>query len=145
MNKKIDRSRVLIIGCGRLGANVANELSQQSHNVTIIDINKDAFRKLSPSFSGLYIEGDAANIELLKEAGIDQSDILVVATDKDNVNIMIAQMAKVLFLVKEVIVRLYDADKKSIYEDMHIQTVSPTQLSQRALSKIINGGDLDAE
>ncbi|OYP11715.1 potassium transporter TrkA, partial [Lachnotalea glycerini] len=78
-----DDYQILIIGCGRLGASIANALSNRNRNVTIVDINKDSFRKLSPSFSGLSMEGDATDIKVLKEAEIIKADVLIAVTDND--------------------------------------------------------------
>ncbi|MDD3415531.1 MAG: NAD-binding protein [Lachnospiraceae bacterium] len=94
INKISDDKHVLIIGCGRLGSSIANTLSNRNKNVTIIDIREESFRKLSPSFGGLSLEGNATDVEVLKEAGINKADVVIIVTDNDNVNIMIAQMAK---------------------------------------------------
>lgn len=134
-----DNSQILIIGCGRLGASIANDLSKENLNVTIIDINKDSFRKLPPSFSGLYIEGDATDISILKEAEIETTDILIVVTNKDNINILIAQMAKTMFHVNDVVARLYDVEKKCISDEFEIKTVYPSLLCVNAVDKIIFG------
>lgn len=136
-----DDSRVLIIGCGRLGASIANNLSNKNRNVTIIDSNNASFRKLSPSFSGLYIEGDATDISILKEAEIDVADIVIVVTDNDNINILIGEMAKSVFQVEDVVVRLYDAEKRCIYDEFDIQTVFPSLLCVSEVDKIISGGE----
>lgn len=134
-----DNSRILIIGCGRLGSNIANNLSTKNRNVTIIDSNNESFRKLSPSFSGLYIEGDATDISILKEAEIDVADIVIVVTDNDNINILIAQMSKNMFHVKNIIIRLYDAEKRCVYDECDIQTVLPSLLCMSEVDKIISG------
>lgn len=134
-------SRIIIVGCGRLGASMANDLSDQNRSVTVIDTNKEAFRKIPSSFSGLYIEGDATDISVLREAGIQQADVLIAATDKDNINILVSQLAKNLFDVKDIVVRLYDSHKAVLCEAMHMQTICPSLLSERAVYKILSWGD----
>lgn len=119
----------IIIGCGRLGANIANELSSQGKSVLIIDKNKDSFRKLSPHFGGLMITGDATSIEVLQEANIEKADHVIVVTDNDNTNIMVAQMTKELFNVADVVARIYDTDRLCILESRIIATICPGDLS----------------
>lgn len=132
-----DSYSVLIIGCGRLGASIANTLSNRDKDVTIVDISKDSFRKLSPSFGGLSLEGDATNIEILKEAQIEKADVVIAVTNSDNINIMVAQMAKKIFSVHEVISRLYDSEKECVYKEYGIQTIFPSVLSANEVDKIL--------
>lgn len=129
---------VLIIGCGRLGASIANALSDKNMNVTIIDIEKDSFRKLSPSFSGMLMEGNGMDIDILEEANIRKADVVNVVTNNDNINILISQMAKSLFGVEEVIIRLYDPEKECIYKDSNIHTIFPALLSSTEVDRILN-------
>lgn len=129
---------VLIIGCGRLGASIANALSDKNMNVTIIDIDKDSFRKLLPSFSGMVMEGNGIDIDILEEANIRKADVVIVVTNNDNTNILISQMAKSLFEVKEVIIRLYDPEKECVYKDSNIHTIFPALLSSTEVDRILN-------
>lgn len=137
MNKIRDDYHVLIIGCGRLGSNIANTLSDRNKNVTIVDISKDSFRKLSPSFGGISLEGNGTVIEVLKEADIKKADVVIAVTDNDNVNTLIAQMARKLFDIKEVVVRLYDPDKECVYKEDNIHTVFPSLLSVSEIDRIL--------
>lgn len=135
--KEKEEDYVLVIGCGRLGASIANSLSNKNRNVTIIDKDKGAFRKLAPSFGGLALEGDGTDLNLLKENQIAQSSTLVLVTDNDNTNIMIAQMAKELFNVEHVIARLYDPEKSCIYGEFNIETICPSILSVNEVDKLL--------
>ncbi|PRR81857.1 potassium channel family protein [Clostridium vincentii] len=128
---------ILIIGCGRLGASIANSLSNRNMNVTIIDSNKDSFRKLSPSFGGLALEGDATDIDILKEAQIEKSRVVVCVTNNDSSNIMIAQMAKKLFSIERVIARLYDPERECVYNEFGINTIFPSILSANEVDKLL--------
>lgn len=119
----------VVIGCGRLGANIANELSNEEKSVLIIDRNKESFRKLSPHFGGLMITGDATSIEVLQEVNIEKADHVIVVTDNDNTNIMVAQMTKELFNVADVVARIYDTDRLCILENHNIATICPGDLS----------------
>lgn len=130
-------SNILIVGCGRLGASIANELSNKGKDVTIIDINKDNFRKLSRSFEGLTLEGNGTDIEVLKEAQIVSSDVVLAVSNNDNVNIMVAQIAKKVFGINKVISRLYDPEKQCVYHDMDIRTILPSLLSVEHVDRIL--------
>lgn len=128
---------MVIIGCGRLGANLANTLSDDGGNVLIIDKNKESFRKLSPTYGGLSAVGDGMDFETLKDAELEKADFLVVVTNNDNVNIMIAQIAREFFKVKHVIARLYDPERECVYREFGIDTICPAVLSAKEIEKIL--------
>ena len=136
-NKK-QPSYTVIIGCGRLGANLANTLSGEGENVLILDKEKDSFRKLSSSFGGLAVEGDGTELDTLKAADVQRADTVVAVTNNDNINIMIAQMAKECFSVKKVISRLFDPERECVYQELGIDTICPAVLSANEIDKILN-------
>ena len=136
-NKK-HSSYTVIIGCGRLGANLANTLSEEGENVLILDKDKDSFRKLSSSFGGLAVEGDGTELDTLKAADVQRADTVVAVTNNDNVNIMIAQIAKECFSVKKVISRLFDPERECVYQELGIDTICPAVLSANEIDKILN-------
>lgn len=131
-NKK-QSTYTVIIGCGRLGANLANTLSEEGENVLILDQNKDSFRKLSSSFGGLAVEGDGTELETLKAADVQRADTVIAVTNNDNINIMIAQIAKECFSVKKVISRLFDPERECVYQELGIDKcvfqIKPGQLA----------------
>ena len=131
------KNYVIIVGCGRLGANLANTLSDNGGNVLIIDQDKDSFRKLSPSFGGLTLIGDATDMDVLREAEIEKATVVVAVTNDDNTNIMVAQMAKELFDIQHVISRLYDPDRECVYREFDIDTICPAILSVKVISGIL--------
>lgn len=133
-NGKIDES-TLIVGCGRLGASLANIFSEKEENVLIIDNSKDSFRKLSPSFTGLTIVGNAIDFNVLKEAQIDKVTTIICVTDYDSTNIMTAQIAKSMYHVENVIIRLYDPERACTYQDMGFETILPAILSTAEITK----------
>ena len=135
-NKK-QPSYTVIIGCGRLGANLANTLSEEGENVLILDKEKDAFRKLSSSFGGLAVEGDGTEQDTLKAADVQHADTVVAVTNNDNINIMIAQIAKECFSVKKVISRLFDPERECVYQELGIDTICPAVLSANEIDKIL--------
>ena len=135
-NKK-QSSYTVIIGCGRLGANLANTLSEEGENVLILDKEKDSFRKLSSSFGGLAVEGDGTELDTLKAADVQRADTVIAVTNNDNINIMIAQIAKECFSVKKVISRLFDPERECVYQELGIDTICPAVLSANEIDKIL--------
>ena len=135
-NKK-QSTYTVIIGCGRLGANLANTLSEEGENVLILDQNKDSFRKLSSSFGGLAVEGDGTELDTLKAADVQRADTVIAVTNNDNINIMIAQIAKECFSVKKVISRLFDPERECVYQELGIDTICPAVLSANEIDKIL--------
>jgi trk system potassium uptake protein TrkA len=135
--KRKDKKLIIIAGCGRLGSSIASMFSKHGKDVVIIDKNAVSFRKLSPDYSGFLIEADATDINTLKDADINNANIVMALTDNDNVNIMIAQIAKKIFDVPEVVTRLYDTDKESVISDSNIYTINPARLSIAAIEEIL--------
>lgn len=129
----------VIVGCGRLGSGLANALSDENGNVLVVDRDKDSFRKLSPSYVGLTLTGDATDIDVLREAQLENATAVVAVTNNDNVNIMIAQMARELFKSQRVIVRLYDPERECVYRELGIATICPAALSQKEIRKLLAG------
>lgn len=131
------RLYVIIIGCGRLGSYLANRLSHDGHSVVVIDLNDSALEALSAEYSGFRMEGDATEIDLLKQAKIDKADFFIATTGDDNVNLMVAQMAKKLFQVPRVIARVFQPKREKIYLDLGIETVCPTSIAADVFLKSI--------
>lgn len=119
----------IVAGCSRFGANIASILSAQGKDVVVLDNDNLAFRKLAPEYSGFTILADAADIDALTKAGITKADVVVAATNDDNTNIIIAQIASKIFDVSQVITRLYDTEKEVVYQDFNIQIIYPSRLS----------------
>ncbi len=133
----------IIAGCGRLGANLANKLSEEGEGVTIIDSDRDAFRKLSPSYSGISLVGDATDLGVLRDADIEKATAVVSVTNYDNTNIMVAQLAKKMFGIGRVIARLYDTERECVYQELGINTISPAVLSIKEIDKLLDNEEGD--
>ena len=131
------RGYTIIVGCGRLGANLANTLSDSGNNVAIIDKDPDAFRKLSTSFGGIVMTGDATDMLVLKNAEFGKATAVISVTNNDNTNIMIAQIAKELFSIQQVIARLYDPERECVYREFGIDTICPAVLSAKEINKLL--------
>jgi K+ transport systems, NAD-binding component len=133
---------VIVAGCGKLGAKLAQMLDLEGHNVTVIDINNDAFKKFKPSFKGKFVEGIAFDKETLLNAGIEKADALASTTDGDNVNIVTALIAKKRFKVPIIMARIYDPIRAEIYKNMGISNISPTLWGANTMKDIICHPDL---
>lgn len=136
-NKKKENEYTIIIGCGRLGANLANELSNLGENVLILDENKDSFRKLASNFGGLSVIGNGTDLDKLNEIKLGDASTVIAVTDDDNINIMAAQIAKEVFNVKKVIARLYDPESEMVYKKLGISTICPYVLSVNEIDKLL--------
>lgn len=129
---------VIIIGCGRLGATLANTLSDNNGNVLIMDTEDSSFRRLSPNFGGLSVVGNGMDLNDLKEAQIPKASAVIAVTNHDNTNIMVAQLARDLFHVDKVIARLYDPERESVYQELGIDTICPAVLSAKEVDKFLD-------
>ena len=127
----------IIAGCGRLGGALANSRSEAGENVLIIDIEKDAFRKLSPMYAGITLVGDATLLTTLQDAQIEKATAVICVTNSDNTNILIAEIAKKMYDTKHVIARLHDPERECVYHEMHIDTICPTILSINAINNLL--------
>ncbi len=119
---------VIIVGCGRVGAELAKILQLEGHNVVIVDKNAESFKRLGGAFNGVTMVGNGFDIETLKEAGIEKADALCAVTNGDNTNIMTAQVAKRIFKTPKVITRVYDPKRAEIYRSLGMDTISGTVL-----------------
>ena len=128
---------IIIVGCGRLGANLANTLSDDDGNVLIMDTSKDAFRRLASNFGGLTMVGNGTDLEDLKNAQIQKAAAVVAVTNDDNTNIMIVQLAREMFHVERAIARLYDPERESVYQELGIGTICPAILSAKEVDKLL--------
>jgi len=121
------------MGCGRVGARLAAMLDADGHEVTVLDVNPDAFRRLPPGFRGMRQTGNGIDQAVLARIGVGEADAFVAATQGDNRNVMASQMAKHLFGVPRVVCRIYDPIREEIYHGLGIETISPTLVGARLL------------
>lgn len=135
--RRMTRKYYLIIGCGRLGATLANMLSLKGKEVIVIDEDKASFRKLPAEYSGFSIEADGTDIDVLESAHIMRAEYIFAVTDNDNANITIAHIAKKIYDVPNTVARIYDTDKEVIMQDEDITTIYPTKLSLSEMKKLL--------
>jgi trk system potassium uptake protein TrkA len=127
--------KVVIMGCGRVGARLAGLLDIEGHKVTILDTDAYSFRRLSPDFTGTALVGNGIEEEALKKAGIEEADAFVALTQGDNRNIMATQIAKHIFNVPRVICRIYDPLRRELFNSLGIEVFSPTTIFAQMLKE----------
>ncbi len=125
--------KVVIMGCGRVGARLATLLDADGHTVTVLDTDAYSFRRLSPDFGGTALLGNGLDEEVLKKAGIEEADAFVAVTQGDNRNVMAAQIAKHIFNVPKVVCRIYDPLRRELYETLGLEAISPTTIFAQIL------------
>jgi trk system potassium uptake protein TrkA len=134
---------IVIMGCGRVGAQLATLLEEAGHKVTILDRDTYSFHRLPSSFNGTPLVGDGTDEESLKKAGIEEADAFVAVTQGDNRNVMAAQIAKEVFNVPKVVCRIYDPLREELYHTLGLDTISPTKVGAQLLrDKVVGEGGL---
>ncbi|MDJ0737748.1 MAG: TrkA family potassium uptake protein [Nostocaceae cyanobacterium] len=128
---------IVVVGCGHLGSILASRLSSQGHRVVVIDHDESTFSGLSGEFSGFKISGDAAELSVLRQAQTNRANCLLAVTGEDNLNLMVAQVAKIIFQVQTVLARVREPGREAIYQDLGIATISPIELSATAFLQVL--------
>ena len=131
--------KILIVGCGRVGAMVATALSKAGHQVTVIDSQRQAFDRLGSDFNGEMVLGNGIDEDVLRRAGIENADGFASLTNGDNRNIMAAQIAREIFKVPRVITRIYDPIREDVFRELGLHTVSPTLSGARQIHEMLKG------
>lgn len=126
---------IIVVGCGRLGSCLASRLSSIGHDVVVIDLQEPTFKALTSGFSGFRLVGNAAEFEVLQRAKIAKADTLLAVTGEDNLNLMVAQVARIIFKVKTVMARVIDPARESVYRNLGVVIVSPTPLVAQTFLK----------
>ena len=132
----------LIIGCGRVGSTIALQLQKEGWDVTVVDEKEDALSRLGENWPGRFVVGHGMDTALLREAGIEDADALVVATDGDNTNIVIAQVAQKRFGIECVVARILDPARAEFYAKRGLRTVCPTQHAISVLTDAVRACDI---
>jgi len=125
--------KVVIMGCGRVGAELAALLDREGHQVTILDVDSGSFRRLVPTFKGTALLGDGTDEDSQRKAGIEEADAFVAVTQGDNRNVMGAQIAKHIFNVPRVLCRIYDPLREQLYQSLGVEAISPTTIFAQIL------------
>ena len=128
---------IIVVGCGRVGAELAYRLFQRGHQVTVIDYLSTAFANLPPDFRGRTIQGEALNQQVLHRAGIEKADGLAMVTSSDTVNAVVAHAAKMVYGISNIIVRNYDPRWRSLYEHFGVQVVSSSSWGAQRIEELL--------
>ena len=134
---------ILIAGCGRVGAGLANALYKEGHDVSVVDRDPESFVLLEDAFTGFRLAGEPIDSAVLRRAGIEECHLVAAVTGDDNTNLMVAQIAREIFRVPKVLTRLYDPARQDIYEQEGLHTVCPTNLTVDLIQQIISQADQD--
>jgi trk system potassium uptake protein len=130
--------KALVVGCGRVGSAVALELDRLGWDVKAIDEQEDALQRLGEHWSGGFVVGHGMDLGVLREAGIEDADAVVVATDGDNTNLVIGQVAKKRFDIQTTVVRVLDPHRAALYKKLGLWTVSPTSTAIETLTEAVS-------
>lgn len=134
--------RVIVIGCGRVGAGLAHRLYQRGHKITVVDAVTQAFDNLPADFRGRTVEGEALNQDVLQRAAIEQADGLAAVTNSDSLNAVVAHLASERYHVPHVVVRNYDPRWRSLHECFGLQIVSSASWGAQRLEEMLYQDDI---
>ena len=129
--------KVIVVGCGRVGSELAYRLFEKGHKVSVIDTELGAFENLDSRFRGRTIEGEALNQDVLNRAGIDQADGIAVVTSSDTLNAVVAQIARSVYQVPNVVVRNYDPNWRKLHEEFGLQVVSTSSWGAGRIEELL--------
>lgn len=129
--------RVVVMGCGRVGAALAAELSSEGNDVVVLDNDPSAFRFLPDDFRGTTFVGNGMDLDVLGKIRVGDADAFVSTTRGDNRNVMAAQMAKHVFGVKVVATRVFDPLREEMYRNMGLRTINPTRVQAKRLKHVL--------
>ena len=132
--------RVIIIGCGRVGARTAAELDQRGDHVTVIDVEQRAFGRLPSTFGGVTVRGSGSDEDILRGAGADLAELLMALTEGDNRNAMAAQLGKHIFGIPRVIAKINDPLRAEAYRTLGLETICRTVILADALAVAAHDG-----
>jgi trk system potassium uptake protein len=130
----------VIMGCGRVGAELTIQLAKAGHTVSIIDKRKEAFDRLPPGFDAKTVVGLGFDREVMEKAGIKEADAFIAVSNGDNSNIVSARVAREHFKVPKVIARIYDPRRADIYEKLDIPTVSSVRWAAKQVQYLLFHG-----
>ena len=135
--------KLLIVGCGRVGSQIASDMDRSGHEVVIVDRDPNAFSRASTrgvlgrDFKGDQVVGNGTDVDVLRRAGAEHADGFVAVTEGDNRNIMASQIAKNVFKVPHVVARIYDPERAEAYEKLGLHTICPTIEGAQHIERVL--------
>ncbi|HNS50875.1 MAG TPA: TrkA family potassium uptake protein [Anaerolineae bacterium] len=145
---------LIVVGCGRVGSELAYRLFQRGHQVSVVDSTSAAFRSLPKDFRGRMVEGEVLGQDTLRRAGIKQADGLAAVTNNDSINAVVAHVARTVYGLTNIIVRNYDPRRRPLHEAFGMQVISSTSwgaqrmeelLYQREIHSVFSAGNGEVE
>ena len=133
------KNKTIIVGCSSLGATITNKFSIEGKNLMVVDKNPKNFERLSDRFSGFTITGDVSDLEVLEEAGISSCSEIVIVTNDDNLNLFVAHVARKIYDVPNIYIRLTEPDNEMLLKGMDIKAIYPLELSYDKFN-VLRGG-----
>jgi trk system potassium uptake protein len=130
--------KIVIMGCGRVGSELASLLDREGNDVTVLDLSSTAFSRLPASFGGTTLLGNGIDVDVLRRSGVPDADAFVAVTQGDNRNVMAAQIAQHIFKVPEVVCRLYDPIREQMYRSLGLKTISPTKIGAQLIKEALS-------
>jgi trk system potassium uptake protein len=134
--------KALVIGCGRVGSAVSLQLAGSGWDVTVLDENEDSLARLGEHWTGGFVVGHGMDLQLLRQGGIEDADAVVVTTDGDNTNIVLAQVAQKQFEVPTVVVRILDPARAQFYAERGLRIVCPTSAAIETLVETVRAAEV---
>ena len=129
--------RVIVVGCGRVGSELAFRLFEKGHKVTVIDTQLASFENLDSRFRGRTVEGEALNEDVLQRAGIEEADAIAVVTNSDTLNSVVAHIAGSVFQVPNIVARNYDPNWRKLHEVFDLQVVSTSSWGAQRIEELL--------
>ena len=129
--------KAIVIGCGRVGSSIAKTLLREGWEVAAVDEREDALTRLGEDWPGQFVVGHGMDVDVLREAGVEDADAVVVSTDGDNTNLVVGQVVQKRFGVECVVVRVLDPARARFYEERGLRTVSPTSTAIEVLTDVV--------
>ena len=134
--------KAIVIGCGRVGSNVARRLDGEGWDVTALDEKEEALARLGSDWRGGFVVGHGMDDGKLREAGIAEADAVVVATDGDNTNLVVGQVAQKRYGIDCVVVRVLDPARAEFYSARGLRTVCPTSTAIDVLTESVRACEI---
>jgi trk system potassium uptake protein TrkA len=134
--------KAIVVGCGRVGSSIALQLAREEWDVTAIDEKEEALQRLGDHWGGGFVVGHGMDTEILRKAGIEEADAVVVATNGDNTNIVVGQVAQKRFDIQCVVVRILDPARAEFYNERGMRTVCPTKTAIDELTEAVRSCEI---
>jgi trk system potassium uptake protein TrkA len=134
--------KAIVVGCGRVGSSIALQLAREEWDVTAIDEKEEALQRLGDHWGGGFVVGHGMDTEILRKAGIEEADAVVVATNGDNTNIVVGQVAQKRFDIQCVVVRILDPARAAFYNERGMRTVCPTKTAIDELTEAVRSCEI---